>query len=134
MVLTLRAKPEVGQFLPYISFKASNFANAHLKVTIFILACTMYILVTFIVVSAMSTKVAMDSLKFHPGPLCSTLLRLAGGPYPKRPYGRFWGGPLTKFYSIECRLRWPKWKRFFQLVSRFVKLEVKRGPYRLIFY
>jgi hypothetical protein len=35
----------------------------------------------------------MASLKFHPGPPCPTLLRPAGGPPLKRPYGRFWGGP-----------------------------------------
>jgi hypothetical protein len=34
----------------------------------------------------------MDSLKFHPGLPCPTLLRPAGGPPPKQPYGRFWGG------------------------------------------
>jgi hypothetical protein len=36
--------------------------------------------------------VSMDSLKFHSGPPCPTLLRLAGGTPPKQLYGRFWGG------------------------------------------
>jgi hypothetical protein len=35
--------------------------------------------------------VAMDSLKFHQGPPCPSLLRLMGGPPLKRPYGRFRG-------------------------------------------
>jgi hypothetical protein len=33
----------------------------------------------------------MDSLKYHSDPLCSTLLRPAGGPPLKRPYDRFRG-------------------------------------------
>jgi hypothetical protein len=39
--------------------------------------------------------VAMDSLQFYPGPPWPTLLRPAGGPPPKRSYGRFKGGPHT---------------------------------------
>jgi hypothetical protein len=39
--------------------------------------------------------VSTDSLKFYLGPPCPSLLRPVGGPHPKRPYGRFWGGPLT---------------------------------------
>jgi hypothetical protein len=35
--------------------------------------------------------VAMDSLKFHLGPPCPTLLRPAGRPPLKRPYGCFKG-------------------------------------------
>jgi hypothetical protein len=35
----------------------------------------------------------MDSLKFHPGPPCLTLLCPAGGPPHKQPYGCFRGGP-----------------------------------------
>jgi hypothetical protein len=35
--------------------------------------------------------VAMDSLKFYPGPICPTLLRPAGGPPLKRPNGHFRG-------------------------------------------
>jgi hypothetical protein len=31
-------------------------------------------------------RVGMDSLKFHPGPLCPTLLRPVGRPPLKRPY------------------------------------------------
>jgi hypothetical protein len=33
-----------------------------------------------------------NSLNFHPGPLCPTLLCPAGGPPLKQPYGRFKGG------------------------------------------
>jgi hypothetical protein len=40
-------------------------------------------------------EVAMDSLKFHPGPPCPTPLRPAGGPSLKRPYSRFRGGLLA---------------------------------------
>jgi hypothetical protein len=39
--------------------------------------------------------VPMDSLKYHQGPPCSTLLRPTGKPPPKRPYARFRGGPPT---------------------------------------
>jgi hypothetical protein len=39
--------------------------------------------------------VAMDSLKFHPGPPCPTLLRPAGGPPLKRPHVCFRGGSPT---------------------------------------
>jgi hypothetical protein len=34
-----------------------------------------------------------NSLKFHPGPPCPTLLHPAGRPPPKQPYIRFWSGP-----------------------------------------
>jgi hypothetical protein len=37
----------------------------------------------------------MDSLKFHLGPPCPTLLCPAGGPPLKWPYGRFRDGPPT---------------------------------------
>jgi hypothetical protein len=40
--------------------------------------------------------VAMDSLKFHMGAPCPTLLCTAGGPPKKRLYGQFWGGPPAK--------------------------------------
>jgi hypothetical protein len=43
--------------------------------------------------------VAMDSLKFHLGLSCSTLLRPAGEPPLERPYGRFWGGLPTGWAS-----------------------------------
>jgi hypothetical protein len=36
--------------------------------------------------------VSTDSLKFQPAPSCPTLLRPAGGPPPKGPYGRLGGG------------------------------------------
>jgi hypothetical protein len=44
--------------------------------------------------------VAMDSLKFHSGPLCPTLLCPAVGPPHKRPYSRFKGGPPTLFRKL----------------------------------
>jgi hypothetical protein len=37
--------------------------------------------------------VAMDSLKYHWGQPCPTLLRPASRPSLRRPYGRFRGGP-----------------------------------------
>jgi hypothetical protein len=37
----------------------------------------------------------MDSLKFHLGPPCYTLLRPAGGPPLIKPYGHFRGGPSS---------------------------------------
>jgi hypothetical protein len=39
--------------------------------------------------------IAMDSLKFHPGPPCPTFGRPAGEPPLKRPYIRFRGGLLA---------------------------------------
>jgi hypothetical protein len=42
----------------------------------------------------------MDSLKLHPGPLCSTLLRPAGGPPLKRPYSHFKACSLAVFYPF----------------------------------
>jgi hypothetical protein len=44
--------------------------------------------------------VAMDSLKFHPGPPCPTFLRPVGGPPPKRPYACFLGGLPAVFYRF----------------------------------
>jgi hypothetical protein len=50
--------------------------------------------------------VAMDSLKFHPGPPCHTLQLAAGGPPLKRPYSRFRGAcpqggrPAAIFYRF----------------------------------
>jgi hypothetical protein len=40
--------------------------------------------------------VAMNSLKFHPGPPCHTLLCPVGGPHLKRAYSRFRGGLSTR--------------------------------------
>jgi hypothetical protein len=37
--------------------------------------------------------VAMDLLRFHPGPPCPTILCPAAGPPPKQPYGCFRGAP-----------------------------------------
>jgi hypothetical protein len=39
--------------------------------------------------------VAMDSLEYHPGLPCLTLLRSAGGPPSKLSHRRFCGGPLA---------------------------------------
>jgi len=48
--------------------------------------------------------VAMGSLKFYPGLPRPTLLCPEGGPPPKRPYGRFMGGPpAALFYSFGHR-------------------------------
>jgi hypothetical protein len=41
--------------------------------------------------------VAMESLKFHLGAPCPTLLRPAGGPSQKRPYDRFIFGHPTPY-------------------------------------
>jgi hypothetical protein len=38
-------------------------------------------------------RVAIDSLKFHLGLPCPSLLRPVGGPPLKRPCSSFWGGP-----------------------------------------
>jgi hypothetical protein len=50
---------------------------------------------------------AMDSIKFYPGPPCLTLLRPAGGPPLKRPYGRFKGFPLAG--QAACARLLPIW-------------------------
>jgi hypothetical protein len=44
--------------------------------------------------------VVMDSLEFHTGPPCPTLLCPVGGAPLKRPYGRFWGGPPAR--QVAC--------------------------------
>jgi hypothetical protein len=48
---------------------------------------------------------AMDYLKFHPGPPCPTLLRPAGRPPPERPYARsilpFWTPKATHLYFFD---------------------------------
>jgi hypothetical protein len=51
--------------------------------------------------------VTMDSLKFHPGPTCLTLLRPAGEPPLKRPYRCFRGGLPTK--RKACGRLLPPW-------------------------
>jgi hypothetical protein len=45
--------------------------------------------------------VAMDSLKYHQGPPCPTLLRPAGGPPLKQPYGHFRG--FREFHGFQGR-------------------------------
>jgi hypothetical protein len=64
-------------------------------------------------------KVAMDSLKSHPGLLCFTLLSPAGRPPVKRLYGCFKGGlpawqavcgrllPLWTPHPVRLWSRWP---------------------------
>jgi hypothetical protein len=49
----------------------------------------------------------MDSLKFHLCPPCPTLLHPAGGPLPKWPYSRFWGGLPTG--RVACNYLLPPW-------------------------
>jgi hypothetical protein len=56
---------------------------------------------------AHTAGVSPDSLKFHPGPPCSILLRPVGGPPPKRPYGRFKGVPPTG--QAACGRLLPPW-------------------------
>jgi hypothetical protein len=51
---------------------------------------------------------AMDSLKFKPGPPCPTLLRPAGRQPLKQTYSRFRGGPPTGWTA--CGLLLPPWK------------------------
>jgi hypothetical protein len=51
--------------------------------------------------------VAMDSLKFHPGPLCPTLLCPVGEESLKQPYGRFRGDPPARWAVCGCLL--PFW-------------------------
>jgi hypothetical protein len=43
-----------------------------------------------------------DSLKFHPGLLCPSLLHPAGWPTPKQPDGRFGGGLLAGQVACGC--------------------------------
>jgi hypothetical protein len=50
---------------------------------------------------------AMDSLKFHPGPLYLTFLSPAGGPPLKRPYSRFRGGSPAR--QAACGHLLPLW-------------------------
>jgi hypothetical protein len=47
--------------------------------------------------------VSMDSHKFHTGPPSPTLLRPAGGPRLKWPYGRFMGGLPSSTHSDTLR-------------------------------
>jgi hypothetical protein len=51
--------------------------------------------------------VSTDSLKFHLGPPCPTLLCSAGRPSPKRPYARFLGGLLK--WQAACGRPLPPW-------------------------
>jgi hypothetical protein len=51
--------------------------------------------------------VAMDSLKFHLGPPCPTLLWPAGGPPLKQPYGHFRGSPPAGWAT--CSRVLPLW-------------------------
>jgi hypothetical protein len=92
----------------------------------------------------------MDSLKFHPGPQCPTLLRPAGGPPLKHPYNRFWGGSpagraargsLPPFWTphavrlckvVELDLQWRKlrfqgdqWNKLKKMASKTVGEKMK---------
>jgi hypothetical protein len=49
----------------------------------------------------------MDSLKFHPGLPCLTLLCPAGGPLPKWPYSHLWGGSPAG--QAACSHHLPPW-------------------------
>jgi hypothetical protein len=51
--------------------------------------------------------VAMDSLKYHQGPSCPTLLRPASGSLLKRPYSRFRDGLPAGWAACGCLL--PLW-------------------------
>jgi hypothetical protein len=52
-------------------------------------------------------SVAMDSLRFHLGSPCPTLLRPAGGPPMKRPHGCFRGDPPIRWAA--CGHLLPLW-------------------------
>jgi hypothetical protein len=55
-------------------------------------------------------RVPTDCLKFHPAPPCPILLRPAGGPPPKRPYGRLGVGPPIG--QAACGRLLPPWIPF----------------------
>jgi hypothetical protein len=59
--------------------------------------------------------VAIDSLKFHPGPPCPTLLCPASGPTLKQPYGRFKGDPPAG--RAVCSRLLPLWTQWELSVS-----------------
>jgi hypothetical protein len=52
-------------------------------------------------------RVAMDSLRFHPGPPCPTFLCPADGPPPKRPYSCF--GRVPPAALVTCGRLLPFW-------------------------
>jgi hypothetical protein len=73
--------------------------------------------------------VAMDSLRYHLGPLSPTLLRPAGGPPLKWPYGRFRAGQAAK----SCLL--PFWTpHAVCLCFRLVSQGAAGGPRAPQFY
>jgi hypothetical protein len=51
--------------------------------------------------------VSTDSLKFHAGPPCLTLICPVGRPPPKRPYGHLGGGPPAGL--VACSRLIPPW-------------------------
>jgi hypothetical protein len=51
--------------------------------------------------------VAMDSLMFHPGLPCLTVLCPVGRPLLKRPHGHIRGDPRTGWAACDCLL--PIW-------------------------
>jgi hypothetical protein len=63
--------------------------------------------------------VAMDSLKFHPGLPCPTLLNPAGGPPLKRPYSCFKDGlqPSSTFLDTPHRTPMRKARRVARRVA-----------------
>jgi hypothetical protein len=63
--------------------------------------------ISFVCLMGVWQRVAMDSLKFHLALPCPTLLRPAGGPPLKQPYGRVRGGPPTG--GSACGYLLPLW-------------------------
>jgi hypothetical protein len=64
--------------------------------------------------------VAKESLTFHVGPPCPTLLRPVGGPSLKRPYGRVTGSPPAGHAACACLL--PLWTPHAVRLSRVFSL------------
>jgi hypothetical protein len=55
-----------------------------------------------------NSTMTMDSQKSHLGPPCPILLGPAGGPPPKRPNGRFWGGRAGGLHPSSTPLDTPR--------------------------
>jgi hypothetical protein len=80
--------------------------------------------------------VSTDSLKFHPGLPCPTLLRPASALPLERPYRRFWGGPSAR--GVVCgRLLSPwmshavqAWKGSKRREIKWEKMGNRPGAYR----
>jgi hypothetical protein len=67
----------------------------------------------------------MDSLQFHLGPPCRTLLRPVGGPTLKRPYTNFWGSLPTGQAACACLL--PLWTPHAVRLCSFARPDVIEG-------